>query len=177
MKRQASSPPIAPPPKRTDSFADSTISGSTVLIGTRAKVPPALLSSTAQLSLQRTNSGCPTPALLARKAAPPLTHRPGSAGTFRVALPQEKARPRNTPPPVVQKARPVNALPVSALVAVTKASFEPQRRIWRMLAQLAESPLQCALADAPQLNSICSSWNSSLPLALENEPLLHSRGS
>ena len=174
MKRQASAPPVAPPPKRTVFFADSTISGCTALIGTRAKVLPALLSSTAQLSLQHTNSDCPTPALLARKAAPPLTHRSGSAGTFRLALPQEKARPQNTPPPVVQKARPVKALPVSALVAVTKASFEPQRRIWLMLAQLAELPLQSALADAPQLNSIASSLYSSVPLALENEPLLHS---
>ena len=177
MKRQASSPPIAPPPKRTDSFADSTISGSTVRIGARAKVPPALLSSTAQLSLQRTNSGCPMPALLARKAAPPLTHRSGSAGIFRLDFRQEKARPQNTSPPVVQKARPVKALPVSALVAVTKASFEPQRRIWLQLAQLAAPPFQLALEDAPQWNSIGSSLNSSLPLALENAPLLHRKGS
>jgi hypothetical protein len=42
------------------------------------------------------------------------------------------------------------------------------------MAQLAEPPLQRALEDAPQLNSIGSSLNSSLPLALENEPLLHS---
>ena len=174
MKRQASSAPMAPPPKRTASFADGTISGITVPIGARAKVPPSLLSVTAPVSRQHTNLGCPMLALLTQKAALPLTHRSGSAGILRLDLRQEKARPRNTPPPVVQKARPVKALPVSALVAVTKASFEPQRRIWLQLAQLAEPPLQLALEDAPQLNSRGSLQKASLPLALEDAPQLNS---
>ena len=164
MKRQASFPPMAPPPKRTDSVAAGTISGSTVPIGAWAKVPSALLSSTAQLSLQRTNLGFPSPVLLARKTALPLTHRSGSAGIFCLDLPQEKARPRNTPPPLVQKARPVKALPVSALVAVPKASFELQRRIWLHLAQLADPPLQLALEDAPQSHSRGSVQLASLPV-------------
>ena len=170
MKRQAGFPPMAPPPKRTDSVMDDTISESTVRFLALAKVPPALMSLNAQLSLQSANAGGPVPALLARKAAPPLTHR-----SF-LDFPQEKARPQYTPPSVAQKARPVKAPPVSTLVAVTKASFEPQRRIWLQLSQLAESPLQRALEDASQLNSMGSSLNSSLPLALEDAPLSHSTG-
>ena len=160
MKRQAGFPPMAPPPKRTDSVMDDTISVSTVRFLALATSPPASQSLNAQLSLQRPRAGGPVSALLARKAAPP----------------QEKARPQYTPPSIAQKARPVKAPPVSTLVAVTKASFEPQRRILLQLSQLAESPLQRALEDASQLNSMGSSLNSSLPLALEDAPLSHSTG-
>jgi hypothetical protein len=154
MKRFASFPPMAPPAKRTDAMTSATVPSTAMPLGARTKdAPPELPAMTSQASprgvlvtkkaachlvahVQRTEKVRP-PAPLIQKARPPKP----------LPVPTLMVRP---PAPLTQKARPTTPLPVPTLIAVTKASFEVQRQIWRMLAQLREPPLQLALEDVPR---------------------------